>query len=89
MTLVMLSGYPEAVLGQGRIAVDLPTTAHAGDAVRAVARRHPKLRDALLHGDGQARRSTKILINGSVVEAATPIPTGASVTVLAGLPCDG
>ncbi|MGH3624178.1 MAG: MoaD/ThiS family protein [Sciscionella sp.] len=89
MTQVMLSGYPEAVLGRGRIAVLLPTSALAGDAMRAVATRHPKLREALLHEDGQARRNTKTLINGTVVDATTPIPAGAPVTVLAALPCDG
>ena len=89
MTQVMLSGYPEAVLGEGTIVIDLPRSAVAGDAVHAVATRHPKLRDALLHDDGHARRSTKTLINGTVVSTATPIPTGVTVTVLAALPCDG
>lgn len=62
MAQVRLSGYPEAVLGQSRISLELPASALAGDAVRAVAVYHPRLGQALLGEDGRARRSTKVLI---------------------------
>lgn len=89
MTTVSLSGYPEAVLGRSAVDVVLPPGAVVADAVTAVAERDSNLREALLKPDTRPRRSTKTLINGSVVDPATRIPAGASVTVLAALPCDG
>ena len=89
MTTVALSGYPEAVLGRSSITVSLPSGALLADAVSAVATRHDKLGPALLHADSRPRCSTKALLNGSVADLDTAIPPGASVTVLAALPCDG
>lgn len=89
MTIVALSGYPEAVLGRSSITVPLPPGAVLSDAVSAVAAQHSKPGPALLHADSRPRRSTKTLLNGAVAELDTTIPAGASVTVLAALPCDG
>jgi hypothetical protein len=89
MITVALSGYPEAVLGCGWITVPLPSDAVLADVVSAVAARHSKLGPALLHADSRPRRSTKALLNGAVAAFDVPIPAGASVTVLAALPCDG
>ncbi|MGH3623589.1 MAG: MoaD/ThiS family protein [Sciscionella sp.] len=89
MTTIVLSGYPEAVLGRSSITVPLPSGAVLADAVSAVAAQHNKLGPALLHTDSRPRRSTKALLNGAVADLATPIPARASVTVLATLPCDG
>lgn len=89
MTRVTLSGYPEAVLGSDSISMELRASALAGDVVVEVATRHPKLRSALLHDDGRPRRSTKVLVGGTVVDPATPVSGGRPVTVLAALPCDG
>lgn len=89
MTSIALSGYPEAVLGRSVINVPLPSGAVGADAISAVAAQHSKLRSALLHADSRPRRSTKVLLNGSVADLDARIPTGASVTVLAALPCDG
>jgi hypothetical protein len=89
MTTVALSGYPEAVLGRSLITVALPPSAILADAVSAVAAQHSKLGPALLHADSRPRRSTKALLNGAVADPDTPILAGASVTVLAALPCDG
>lgn len=89
MTTVALSGYPEAVLGRSSITVPLPPGAVVADAISAVAAQHDKLGPALLHPDSRPRRSTKALLNGAVADLDTPIAAGASVTVLAALPCDG
>lgn len=89
MTTVALSGYPEAVLGRSTIMVPLSPGAVVADAVSAVAAQHSRLGPALLHADSRPRRSTKVLLNGSVADPDARIPTGASVTVLAALPCDG
>ncbi|MGH3832984.1 MAG: MoaD/ThiS family protein [Pseudonocardiaceae bacterium] len=89
MTIVALSGYPEAVLGRSSIIVPLPPDAVLSDAVAAVAARHSALGPALLHANFQPRRSTKALLNGAMADLDTAIPVGASVTVLATLPCDG
>jgi hypothetical protein len=89
MTTVALSGYPEAVLGRSSITVALPSGAVLADVVSTVAAQHSKLGPALLHADSRPRHSTKTLLNGAVASLDTPIPAGASVTVLAALPCDG
>jgi hypothetical protein len=84
-----LSGYPETMLGRSSITVTLPSGAVLAGAVSAVAAQHDKLDPALLHADSRPRRSTKTLLNGAVADLNTAIPAGASVTVLAALPCDG
>lgn len=89
MTTVALGGYPEAVLGRSSITVHLPSGATLSDAVTAVAAQHRALGPALLHDDARPRRSTKALLNGAVTDLDTPILAGASVAVLAALPCDG
>jgi len=89
MTTVALGGYPEAVLGRSSITMSLPVGAVLADAVAAIAAQHSKLGPALLHTDARPRRSTMAMLNGVVADLETPIPAGASVTVLAALPCDG
>lgn len=89
MTTVRLSGYPEAILGRSSITLALPGGAVMADAVRAVAAQHRKLGTSLQHADSRPRNSTKTLLNGVVAGPDTPIPSGATVTVLAALPCDG
>ena len=89
MTTIMLSGYPEAVLGRSSLTVSLPSDAVLHDAVAAVAAQHPKLATALLHDDTHPRRSTKILVEGAVADLNRAFPFGEAVTVLAALPCDG
>jgi hypothetical protein len=88
MTLtVSLRGYPEAVLATDSIALDVPCDAPAEVVVQTLAGLSPRLGEALVHGDGSARKTTKVLVDGMLVDPSTPI-VGA-VTVLAALPCDG
>ncbi len=86
---VGLRGYPEAVLGISRVTLAVPADPTASDVVRELARRSPRLSEALTHPDGSPRRSTKVLVEGCVASGELPMSGTESVTILAALPCDG
>lgn len=90
MTLtVELRGYPEAVLAVDSVTLDLPGSVTANSVIQSVARRSPRLQEALVHSGGVPRQSTKVLVDGVPVEPSGQVGTGGSVAVLAALPCDG
>lgn len=84
-----LAGYPEAILGRPSVDVTCDERTTAVALVRAVAGRNAKLYEALIDGD-RVRSSTKLLVDGAVVDAnLATVNRANSVTLLAALPCDG
>lgn len=86
---VDLRGYPEAVLAADRVTLNLLPTVTAGDVVRSLAGRSPRLGEALLDGYGAPRQSTKVIADGRPAHPSVPVGRANSITVLAALPCDG
>lgn len=86
---VRLRGLPEAVLAADRVTVDLPSPITAEAVARAVAACSPRLREALLRSDGTPRTTTKVLLNGTPVDATTRVDDARQVALLAVFPCDG
>lgn len=86
---VRLQGYPEAVLARPSVALPVSEPVTPNDLITGIGALDNRLREALMHGDGTPRQSTRLLVNGSAQEGASPVPAAAQVTLLAALPCDG
>lgn len=80
---VKLFGEFRAALGRDEVPLDLPAGATAGEALRALAARHPAL-DPLLFSQGELRDHLHVFVNGRNVAhlqgLATPLAPGDVLT---------
>ncbi|HAZ30094.1 TPA: molybdopterin synthase sulfur carrier subunit [Candidatus Acetothermia bacterium] len=75
-----------AEIGEGTIALDLPTEADVAAAVAALVERYPLLRERIYGSNGRIRRHVSALVNGTSIQfkqgLATALTDGDVLTLL-------
>jgi hypothetical protein len=80
---VALTGPPCVILGKNRLDLAFPgSTCSLRDLLAALAEAEPRIARYLRGDDGQPPSSLRPLLNDHLLEPDTPIPDGATVTLL-------
>jgi len=80
---VALTGPPRVVLGRSTMDLTLPgESCTLADLLDALAAAEPRITRYLRGEDGGLPASLRPLLNDTLLEPATPIPDGATVTLL-------
>lgn len=73
-------------IGDGPIALDLPSGADVAAAVASLVARYPQLRDRIYDAEGRIHRHVSALVSGTSIQFkqgfATPLTDGAVLTLL-------